>query len=60
MSTHSTLNFEHVHIQINLGIKSQFKLTSLIFWTKFAQTGCFQSKKEKMNSATEFYIFELV
>ena len=47
MSTHSTLNFEHVHIQINLGIKSQFKLTILIFWTKFAQTGCFQSKKEK-------------
>ena len=37
-----------------------FKLIILIFWTKFAQNGCFWSKTEKVNSAIEFCIFELV
>ena len=55
---------EHHHwillIQISLGTKFQLKLTILIFWTKFAQKGYFQSKTEKVNSTTEFCIFKLV
>ena len=31
----------------------------MIFWTKFAQKGCFQSKTEKVNTSTEFCLFEL-
>ena len=42
---------EHHHwlllIQINLVTKFQFKLKILIFWTKFAQRGYFQSKTKK-------------
>ena len=48
-----------LHFQISLATKFQLKLTSLIFWTKFAQNGCFWSKRERLNSATEFCIFEL-
>ena len=33
-----------LHIEIRLGIKFQLKLTISIFWTKFAQNGCFESK----------------
>ena len=29
----------------------------MIFWTKFAQEGCYQSKTEKMNIVIKFYIF---
>ena len=32
----------------------------MIFFTKFAQKGCFQSKTETINGAIEFCIFELV
>ena len=35
-----------MHIEINLGTKIQLKLTNLIFVTKFAQRGYFQSKTE--------------
>ena len=49
-----------LHIQITAGTKVQLKLTSLIFWTKFAQKGCFWSQTEKMNSAIEFCICKLV
>ena len=49
-----------LHIWISLGIKFQFKLTILIFWKKFAQKVYFQSKTEKLNTATEFCVFELV
>ena len=37
----------------------QIKLTVLIFWIKFTQKGYFWSKAKKMNSAIEFFIFEL-
>ena len=47
-------------IRISLGTKFRIKLTILIFWTKFAQEGCFRYKTEKVNSAIEFCIFELV
>ena len=49
-----------LHIRISLGTKFLLKPTILIFWTKFAQKGCFQSKAEKVNSATEFSTLELV
>ena len=49
-----------LHIRICLGTKFQFKLAILIFWTKFAQKGYFQSKTEKINIAIEIWIFELV
>ena len=45
---------------ISPGTKFQLKVTILIFWTKFAQRGCFWSKTEKMKSTIEFCIFELV
>ena len=45
---------------ISLGIKFQLKPTILVFWTKFAQKGCFLSIAEKVNSSIEFAIFELV
>ena len=50
----------NLQIWISLGTKFQFKLTSLIFWTKFTQRGLFQSKTEKMNITTGFCIFKLV
>ena len=43
---------EILHIQISLCINFQLNLTILIFWTKFAQKGCFQSKTGKMNTTT--------
>ena len=43
-----------------LDTKFQLKLTILIFWTKFAKKGYFQSKAEKLNIPIEFCIFELV
>ena len=49
-----------LHIRISVGIKFDLKLTILTFWTKFLQKGHFWSKKSKVNSITEFYIFELV
>ena len=36
------------------------QLTILIFWTKFPQKEYFQSKTNKMNTAIEFGILELV
>ena len=48
------------NIRISLGTKFQLKLTILIFWTKFAQKGFFRSKTEKLNTTTEFCIFELI
>ena len=47
-----------LHIRISLGTKFQLKLTNLIFWTKFAQKGCFRSKTEKLN--TNCYQFKSV
>ena len=50
-------------IQINLVTKFQFKLKILIFWTKFAQRGYFQSKTKKVNFALrtlQLCIFELI
>ena len=41
-------------------VDTSFKLTSLVFWTKFAQKECFWFETEKVNSVIEFYIFELV
>ena len=49
-----------LHIWFSLGTKFQLKLTTLIFWTKVAQKGYFRSKTEKVDSAIEFYVFELV
>ena len=43
-------------MRISFGIKFQFKLKALSFWTKFAQKGYFQSKTEKVNIATEICI----
>ena len=48
-----------MHIQISLGTKFQLKLTILLFWTKFAQKGCFRSKTKKVNTIIELCIFEL-
>ena len=49
-----------LHIRIGLGNTFQLnKLTILIFWTKFAQKGYFQSKTEKVNFTIEFCEFEL-
>ena len=48
-----------LHIRISLGTKFQFKLIILTFWTNCAQKGYFQSKTKKVNSITEFCIFEL-
>ena len=47
-------------LSIIAGTKFKLKLTILIFWTKFAQKGYFQSKTEKVNVTIEFCIFELV
>ena len=49
-----------LHIQINLRTKFQLKLIISIYWTKFAQKGCFQPKTENMNTTIEFCIFELL
>ena len=55
---------EYLHrifrIRISLGTKFQFKPTSLIFWTKFAQKEYFRSTTEKVNITSEFCMFELV
>ena len=47
-------------IRVNLGTKSQLKLTILICWTKFPQKDCSWSIAEKFNITIEFCIFELV
>ena len=47
-------------MKVVVGTKFQLKLLILIFWTKFAQKGYFQSKMKKVNSIIEFCIFELV
>ena len=49
----------NLHIQISLGTNFQLKLAILIFWTKFAQKPCYRSKKEKLYTTIEFYIFKL-
>ena len=49
-----------LHIRINPGTIFQLKLTILISWNKFSQKGCFRFKTEKVNTAIEFCIFELV
>ena len=49
-----------LHIWVSPGTKFQLKLTILIFWTKFAQKGYFQSKSEKMNTTIKFCIFKSV
>ena len=38
-----------LHIRIGLGTKFQLRPTILIFWTKFAQKGYFQSKTENLH-----------
>ena len=43
-----------------LGTKFQLELTVLIFWIKFDQKWYFQFKTEKVSTAIEFCIFELV
>ena len=40
--------------------KFQFEPTILIFWTKFAQKGYFQSTSEKMNTTNKFCLFKSV
>ena len=49
---------EHYHsiqqISVSLGTKFNHNKTVLLFWTKFAQKGCFQSKREKLNIPIEF------
>ena len=47
-------------IYCSLGTKFQLKLTILIFFTKFAKKRWFRSKTEKVNTTTEYCIFELV
>ena len=47
-----------LYIRISLIIIFQLKLTILIFWTKYAQKGCFQQKTEKMNITIEFCLFQ--
>ena len=44
-------------IEISLGTKFQFKLTFLVFWTKFAQKEYFWSKNKKVNGNIELCIF---
>ena len=48
-----------LHIRISPGTKFRFKLTVLIFWTKFTQKGYLRSKSEKVNITTELGIFKL-
>ena len=49
-----------MHIWNSWGTKVQLKLSILTFWNKFTQKGYFWSKTEKINTTTEFYIFEFV
>ena len=50
-----------LHIRINLSTNFQLRLTTAIFWTKFAKKGnYFQSKTDKIDTTIEFCIFELV
>ena len=48
------------HIRITLHTKFHLKQTVLIFWTKCAQKGHFQSKEGQRDITTEFSIFRLV
>ena len=41
-------------------ILNRGKVTVLIFWTKFIQKRYFRPKTEKLNTAIEFWTFELV
>ena len=47
-------------MKLIVGNEFQLKVTILIFWTKFDQKGCFQSKVEKVKTTNEFCVFELV
>ena len=47
----------HKQFWISLSNEFQLKLKVLIFQTKFAKKGYFQSKREKLNITTEFCIF---
>ena len=40
--------------------KFQLQLIIMIFWTKFAEKGCFRSKTEKVNTTIEFCMLKLV
>ena len=48
-----------LHTRISLGTKFKLKLTILIFRTKFAKKGYFWSKRKKVNTTMEFWIFKL-
>ena len=50
---------EFFHVRLCLRTKFHLKLTTLIFWTKYAQKEYFQSKTKKLNSTIEFFIFKL-
>ena len=50
-----------LHIRISLSTNFQLKRTSVIFWTKFTKKGnYFQSKRNKIDTTIESWIFELV
>ena len=49
-----------MHIRISLSTQFHLKQTILIFWTKFAQKDYFCMKTEKVKTAIDFCIFELV
>ena len=40
--------------------KFHLQLIIMIFWTKFAEKGCFRSKTEKVNTTIEFCMLKLV
>ena len=48
------------HIEFYIFCIFHIKLTVLIFWTKFALKGYFQSKMEEVSITIEFCIFKLV
>ena len=47
-------------IGINLSSKFQLKLTILVFYTKFAQQGYFQSKGDRITLGTEFHFKQTI
>ena len=49
-----------VHIRISLSTKFQLIVIVLIFWTRFAQKGCFHYKTKKLNTTVDFCIYKLV
>ena len=55
-----TITIKFYIFKKSVGTKFQLKLKILDFWTKLAQKGYFQFKKEKRKITIEFCIFELV